>query len=241
MARTFALFGSGEFLPWAQEVDREALARATSGDGSVVVLPLASAQEGDGVFEDWAQRGIAHYEAMGVPARVSALKDRAGAFDDDLIAQLDGAAMYYFSGGNPAYLADTLRDTPFWAAIVAAVHAGAVLAGCSAGACFVGEVAPDATGSVLEREKSWYVSGLRLLPGLAFGPHWDMLDSWEAGITDFIVSNTPAEQQLVAIDEDTAMIGDGTDWVVMGNGEIRVFRGGERVAGPFGRGATFSL
>lgn len=241
MARTFALFGSGEFLPWATDVDREALDRATAGDGSVVVLPLASALEGADVFSDWAARGLSHYDAMGVPARVSALRDRAGAFDDDLVAQLDGASMFYFSGGSPAYLADTLRDTPFWAALVAAVDAGAVLAGCSAGACFVGETAPDPSGSVVGREKSWYVAGLRLLPGLSFGPHWDALDSWEPGITDFIISNTPAGQRLVAIDEDTAMIGDGTDWTVLGNGAISVFRSGERVAGPFERGEAFRL
>ena len=241
MARTYALFGSGEFLPWAMDVDRAALERARAGDGSVIVLPLASAQEGDDVFEDWAQRGVRHYEAMSVPVRVSGLKDRAGAFDDDLIAQLDGASMYYFSGGNPAYVADTLRDTPFWAAIVAAVDGGAVLAGCSAGACFVGEMAPDPSGSVMAREKSWYVTGLRMLPGLSFGPHWDMLDTWEPGITDFIVSNTPADQRLVAIDEDTAMLGDGTDWTVLGNGEISIYQAGERVAGPYERNVTFRL
>ena len=241
MARTFALFGSGEFLPWAQDVDRSALDRATAGDGSVVILPAASAQEGNEVFNDWASRGLRHYEAMGVPARVSALRDRAGAFDEDLVAQLEGASMFYFSGGNPAYLADTLRGTPFWQAIVTALDEGAVLAGCSAGACFVGETAPDPSGVVVEREKSWYVAGLRLLPGLSFGPHWDALDSWEPGLTDFIVTNTPAEQRLVAIDEDTAMIGDGTDWEVLGNGTISIFRDGERIAGPLERGALFSL
>lgn len=241
MGRTFALFGSGEFLPWAQDVDRVALERATAGDGSVVVLPLASAQEGDEVFSDWARRGLAHYEAMRVPARVSALRDRTGAFDYDLIAQLDGASMYYFSGGNPAYLADTLRDTPLWAAIVAAVEAGAVLAGCSAGACFVGETAPDPSGAVVGRDKGWYVTGLRLLPGLSFGPHWDMLDTWEPGITDFIRANTLADQHLVAIDEDTAILGDGTDWTVLGLGEVKIYQGGELTGGPFTRDAGFRL
>jgi cyanophycinase len=240
MTRTYSLFGSGEFLPWAIDVDRAALERATAGDGSVVVLPLASAQEGEGVFGDWARRGLRHYEAMGVNVRVSALQDRSGTSDDDLIAQLEGASMYYFSGGNPAYLADTLRDTPFWQTIVEAVDSGAVLAGCSAGACFIGETAPDPTRED-RSAKSWYVQGLRLLPGVSFGPHWDMLDTWQAGLTEFIASNIPSEQRLVAIDEDTAMIGDGTNWAVMGNGRVQVYAGGVRVGGPFERDAVFTL
>ena len=118
---------------------------------------------------------------------------------------------------------------------------GSVNRSFRAGACFVGEMAPDPTGSVLERQKSWYVSGLRLLPGLAFGPHWDMLDEWEPGVREFIINTTPADQRLVAMDEDTAIVGDGTDWTVLGLGEVRVFQGGELVAGPFGRDAEFSL
>jgi len=68
--RTFSVFGSGEFLPWSVEVDRYALSLATSGDGSVVVIPAASAMEGNDVFFDWARKGIAHYDSMGVESRV---------------------------------------------------------------------------------------------------------------------------------------------------------------------------
>ena len=136
--RIFSIFGSGEFLPWSVEVDRYAMALATAGDGSVVVIPAASAMEGDDVFADWARKGTTHYESMGVESRVSALKTRDDAFSEDHIAQLEGASMFYFSGGNPAYLADTLRGSPFWTAIVDAVDGGAVIAGCSAGASTTG-------------------------------------------------------------------------------------------------------
>src|SRR5207237_5626321 len=46
MARTFLLQGSGEFEPWTADVERRALAGAV-GDGSVAILPTASAPEGD--------------------------------------------------------------------------------------------------------------------------------------------------------------------------------------------------
>jgi cyanophycinase len=232
--RTFAVFGSGEFLPWAVEVDRYALSLATSGDGSVVVIPTASAMEGDGVFADWARKGTAHYDSMGVESRASALKTRADAFDDDHIAQLEGASMFYFSGGNPAYLSDTLRGSPFWAAISKAVDNGAVIAGCSAGACFLGEVAPDPGANSLNPEK-WSAEGLRIIPKTMFGPHWDMIETWIPGVQDFIQQNTPEDCRLVTLDENTAMVGDGTTWRVFGVGTVAIHRDGTS-SGPFRAG-----
>jgi len=41
-SRTFLLMGSGEFEPWSFELERAALRRA-DGDGSVAILPTASA------------------------------------------------------------------------------------------------------------------------------------------------------------------------------------------------------
>lgn len=237
--KTFAVFGSGEFTPWSEEVDRYALDRATTGDGSVVIVPAASAPEGNDVFDDWARKGVAHYESMGVPARVSALKHRADAFDDDFISQLEGASMFYFSGGNPAHLADTLRDSPFWAVVVKAVDAGAAIAGCSAGACFLGEVAPNSGSDDLNPEK-WATDGLRLLPGTSFGPHWDMLETWIPGIHEFIRTNTPEDIRLVTLDEDTAMVGDGETWRVFGAGKVTVSLDGTST-GPFRAGDTVSF
>ncbi len=236
--KTLSIYGSGEFLPWSVEVDRYALDRATNGDGSVVVIPAASAPEGDDVFADWARLGVSHYGSMEVPVRVSALKTRSGAHDEDYISQLEGASMFYFSGGNPAYLADTLRGTPFWQVILEEVGKGSVLAGCSAGACVLGELAPDSSRNSLNPEE-WASPGLGLLPGLTFGPHWNMLEVWIPGIHDFIIGNTPEDCTLVTLDEDTAMVGDGHEWKVFGQGLVQVVLDGER---PLYRaGDTFKL
>jgi cyanophycinase len=238
--RTISLFGSGEFLPWATDVDLHTLERATSGNGSVVVVPTASAPEGRGVFDKWAAKGSAHYEAMKAPVRVAALRERKDAFDEGVIAQLETASLIYFSGGNPAYLADTLRGTPFWSAVTEALDSGVAVSGCSAGACFLGEIAPDSAQE--ERStKSWYVAGLKLLPGVMVGPHWDMLDSWQPGITSFIIENTPAEHQLVGIDEDTAVVGDGSSWKVFGEGSVTLYNGGQLTSGPYRAGDSLDF
>ena len=73
-----ALLGSGEFEPWTEPVDRWLLDRAT-GDGTVLILPTASAPEGDRVFTMWADMGLAHYGRLGIASEVVPMKTREDA------------------------------------------------------------------------------------------------------------------------------------------------------------------
>ena len=130
---TFLLLGSGEFEPWSTEVESLALADAV-GDGSVAILPTASASEGHHVFERWGRMGLDHYARSGVSASVIPVKVREDAFNPEVVATVEAASMIYFSGGKPTRLADVLRDSPLLAAIRRAMDRGAVYAGCSAGA-----------------------------------------------------------------------------------------------------------
>src|SRR5919198_110441 len=234
--KVLEVMGSGEFLPWSEEVDRYSLSRA-SGDGSVVILPMASAPEGDEVFDRWAGMGLEHFKRMGIHARVLPLKTREDAHLDVLVEELASPSMIFFSGGNPAYLATTLKGTPFWVAVLEAVGRGAALAGCSAGACMLGEVAPDSTAQTLE-EISWQ-PGLGLVPKVVFGPHWNMLESFMPGLQKYILSVVPSDCVFIGVDENTAMAGDGEDWQVFGDSEIHVRWDGE--SWNFRAGDTFDL
>ena len=164
---TFLLLGSGEFEPWSTDVERLALAEAV-GDGSVVILPTASASEGDAVFDRWGRMGLEHYEAAGVAAELLAVKTREDAFREDLAARAEAASMIYFSGGKPSKLADVLRDSPLLASIRRAMDRGAVYAGCSAGA-MVASRERNAEG----RGGTSWLFGLGLVPNVSFGVHWD--------------------------------------------------------------------
>ena len=70
-----------------------------------------------------------------------------------------------------------------------------------------------------------------------FGPHWDALDSFRPGLTEFFVGSVPPGETLVGIDENTAIVGDGRAWEVVGRSGAHVMRDGEwnhRTAGdPF--------
>lgn len=233
------LLGAGEFEPWAEEVDRWLLERARTGDGRVLVLPTAAAAEGDDVFDTWAEMGLAHYRRLGAPAEVVPLKTREDAERADLAARLETASMAFFSGGNPAYLADVLEGSAFWKALVAALDRGLAYAGCSAGVAHLGDVAPDTTVEELS-ERIFRRPGLRLFPGWLFGLHWDALDEYRPGLRDFICGWLPAGARMLAIDERTAVVGDGATWRVMGAGRAsllddgawREFRAGESFAAP---------
>ncbi len=220
MKPAFALLGSGEFEPWSEEVDRWMLARVARPEGPVLILPAASAPEGDEVFTMWADMGLRHFEDLGLPAEVVPMKTRDDASRSGFVDRLDEASFVYFSGGNPAYLAGLLRDTPIWVAVLAGLERGLGYAGCSAGIAALGELAPDS--SRRDFSDDIWQPGLELFPKVHFGPHWDMLDTYIPGLQAIIVAAVPEDRPLFAVDERTAAVGDGTDWSVLGLGKVHL-------------------
>ena len=222
---SIALLGSGEFEPWTEDVDRWLLDRAT-GDGSVLILPAASAPEGDKVFDNWGSMGLTHYGRLGIPAEVVPLKTREDAERPELAERLATASMAYFSGGNPAYLAGVLLGTPFWSELLGAMARGMAYTGCSAGIASLGEVAVDSAVRDFTSSELWK-PGLRLFPRLQFGPHWDALDTYAPGLRRMFISSVPEEWRLFAVDEHTAVMGNGTSWRVVGAGGAHLRDSGE--------------
>ncbi|HEY3210037.1 MAG TPA: Type 1 glutamine amidotransferase-like domain-containing protein [Actinomycetota bacterium] len=216
MTSLMGLLGSGEFEPWTEEVDRWLLDRA-SGDGSVLILPLASAPEGDDVFDRWANMGLLHYESLDIPAEVLPLKTKEDAQKPDLAAKLDTASVAYFSGGNPAYLAAVLSGSRFWSELLRAMDRGLAYVGCSAGVACLGDLVPDSTVLDFTSPDLWK-PGLGLFPKLFLGPHWDALNAYVPGLQELFVAAVPPGHRLLAVDERTAVVGDGTKWRVMGKG-----------------------
>src|SRR5215470_3938668 len=99
-----------------------------------VQLPTAAAPEGERSLRRWLDLGAAQARRLGVEQVPVVVRDRAEAGSGDLAALISGAGLIYLSGGSPTFLAQTLRGTAVWEAILAAWRSGAALAGCSAGA-----------------------------------------------------------------------------------------------------------
>lgn len=234
----YGLLGSGEFEPWSAEVDRVLLERA-SGDGRVLILPAASAKEGDQVFDGWGSKGLAHFESLGIPAEIVPIRSREDAGRAELVAKLQGASVAYFSGGNPAFLSSVLAGTPFWDALLHAMGRGLAYIGCSAGVACLGDKAPDS--AALRFDDGLWQPGLGVFHGAWFGPHWDAIDSYVPGLSSFIVSSVPQGDTLFAIDERTAAVGDGTHWSVMGVAGVHIYRDGVWADHPTGSEFTYEL
>ncbi len=217
---TWAFLGSGEFEPWHDEVDRRLV-----GDrpGPVLVAPTASAHEGEASFDSWAAKGLEHYERLGIEARLLPLRTREDAARDEVVAALDDAALVFFSGGNPWRLAEAVRGTPFWDRLTERLNDGLAYAGCSAGVACLTERTFDSDTDDMEQI---FKPGIGRFRDLLFGPHWDMIDMWVPGATDFITGSVVSGQTLIGIDERTAMVGDGTDWEVLGVAGVHVLRDG---------------
>jgi cyanophycinase len=233
------LLGSGEFEPWAEEADRWLLQQAKTGDGRVLVLPTASAPEGDDIFNGWVEMARAHYDGLGIKAEIIPLKTRDDANDPAIVARLDQASMAFFSGGNPAYLAATLAGTEFWKTLVGAMARGLAYGGCSAGIACLGPMAPDSSLGVLTA--AIWKPGLALFPDVYLGPHWDAIESFLPGATEFFVASVPKGERLLAVDERTAVLGDGTGWHVVGSGSAHLLAEGEWQTYPHGESFTANL
>ncbi len=228
--------GSGEFDPWSEPIERWLLARSRNPDGPVLVSPAAAAHEGEGIFDMWANKGLEHYRSLGIAAEVLPLKTREDASDDGLARRLDDASMIFFSGGNPARLAAILDGTPFWRALTRAMRTGLPYAGCSAGVACLTETTYDS--DTTDTDSIW-APGLGHLRDALFGPHWDIVDTWVAGATEFIVASVRPGQAFVGLDEETAIVGDGERWEVIGRSKVHVLRDGAWAR--FVDGDTFEL
>jgi cyanophycinase len=205
-----ALVGSGEFLPAMEAVDAGLLAGRAA---RAVFLPTAAGQEGPERVDYWLRLGADHYRRLGVEPVPLAVLDRRGASDEANASRVAGAGLVYLSGGNPGYLADTLRDTPVLDAIVAAWRAGAALAGCSAGACALTDVAGDIrTGEVRP--------GLGLVPGLVVLPHFDRIERWRSSVVAERQAALAPGQTLIGVDEDTALVRRDGGWRVEGRQRV---------------------
>jgi cyanophycinase len=215
-----ALVGSGEFLPQMQDVDRWLL---NGRPQRAAFLPTAAGQEGRRSVQRWIDMGTAHYEHLGleaVPVPVVTIRD---ANDPALAALLNDVGLIYLSGGNPGYLADTLRGSLVWTAIVSAWRSGSALAGCSAGAGALTRHAPNM------RTQNPDTAGLGAVPHLAVIPHFDKMARWDPQAVDRMTTRLDVGVHLVGIDEDTALVGGPTEWVVMGRQSVHILSGQRKI------------
>ncbi len=209
---TVALVGAGEYLEGMLPVDKKLLERV-NGTQRVVVLPTASAPDGEGVPERWARMGVEHFAQLGVSAEPVMLLNRTDADNAEISSHISESNFIYFSGGKPRFLLETLQGTRSWQAILDVFAAGGIIAGCSAGAMVLG-------GVVFDFPQIWRtIPALGLVPGIAIIPHFDELPALMVGT----ITRGKRKSTIVGIDGTTALVGSGHQWIVHGRGSVTVF------------------
>ena len=179
-----ALVGSGEYLAVMAGVEG---ALIEGRPPRYVQIPTAAAPEGADRLQYWLDLGAAQAERLGVEQVPVVVRDRDEAGSADLAALIDGAGLVYLSGGNPQFLARTLRGTRVWAAIEAAWRSGAALAGCSAGAIALTDWVPAVRTPARAPEP-----GLGVLPWLRVLPHFDRMRSWAPDLAARAAAGAPS-------------------------------------------------
>jgi cyanophycinase len=211
------LEGGAEFGGRMRDPDLRAVELAGGFEVPLRILPTAAAPDHNHV--NAGNNGIRWFQGLGArDVQSLPLIDKESANDEEIANSLRNAKLIYMLGGFTHYLAQTLKDSLAWGAVMDAYRNGAVIAGSSAGAMVMCEFYFDpGSGNVLE--------GLKLVPNSLVLPHHNTFGkSWAPRLSMQLPDGT-----LIGIDEQTGMIDEGDDntWTVYGRGGVTLYRDGQ--------------
>ena len=180
-----------------------------------IQIPTAAGRESADRLEYWRTLGAEQGRRIGVETTFLPVLNREHADDAQLAAQIQDVALVYMSGGDPRYLAESLRGTRVGAAIEAHWRSGGALAGCSAGAMVMGTHVPS-----FRLHFGSPQLGLNLTPGIQVLPHFNR-------IFELAFKGASGEGVLLGIEDLTALVKmSGSDqWRVEGQGAVHILSG----------------
>ena len=234
---SLALVGSGEYLPQMKEFEQSLIndGLANNKKPIYIQIPTAAARESENRINYWRSLGEVAAKSLGVTQSFLPILTRDDANNLQLLKNVDDAALIYLSGGDPHYLAETLRDTLLWDLILKNWQSGGSLAGCSAGAMAFSGYVPHFR---LSRAKP--TQGFGLLKEVRVIPHFDKFFKWIPDSAAKHLLDLPGDSTLIGIDEDTAVVRRANqDWQVWGKGKLHLLKG--QTPGQFGAGEFVKL
>ena len=213
-----ALVGGDEFKPGNEEQDK--LLVTSASNGPAYVVPTAAARQGPAEAVDHAR---SWFGSLGLGLEELPVLKASDAKSKELADRARAGGFFYLVGGDPGLVAQVLRDSRVWDAIVEAWLGGASLAGSSAGAMALCEHTliraawPD-------RSNRRPTDALGLVPGVAVLPHFETfghrwIDSARRELPDVT---------LLGIDERSAAVWSDGSWHAAGPGSVTVIKGEQR-------------
>ena len=230
------LVGSGEYLPVMKEVDRYLLESLglNGRKPRVACLATAAGQEGNSSVNRWLNMGVRHFTDLGADVEPVRIIDRGTANDPCWEPMLENADLIYFSGGDPSYLYETMKESLAWSAARRAWERGAIYAGCSAGAMILGKRIPSFRLAGTQ-------GGFGLVPATCIVPHFDAIPGvWRPFIFG-LQRQLKEGERMIGVDEDTALVGRlNGEWIVKGKSNVHVFTHGGKISYTNGQTLTFN-
>ena len=185
----------------------------------VVCLPTAAGREGDASVNRWSNMGVEHFTQLGADVQALPVIDSTSANDLNHAAIIEEADLIYFSGGDPRYLHQTMKNSLAWQAAQKAWTRGAAYAGCSAGAMILGKEIPDFRAMGMRS-----IPTFGLVPFAFVMPHFDAIPLFGKPLISTLSKRLKDGETMVGIDENTAIIGKlNESWTVMGRAKAHVF------------------
>jgi cyanophycinase len=226
VAGMLALVGSGEYLPAMLPLEAQLFEAgiAAGKQPKFVQLATAAGQEGYASLSRWQELGEQQAERIGASAQFVEIFNRDDAQKPELASLISDAALIYLSGGDPAYLAQSLIGTAAFIEIERSWRSGSSLAGCSAGAMALAGQVPNPFKLTASA-----TPGLGIAPNLKVLPHFDRYFGWiPTPMAKFLGKANPGILS-VGIDENTALVsaGDPNVWSVWGFGSVQLLNGSE--------------
>jgi cyanophycinase len=190
-------------------------------DGGRLVLATVASHEPEGYFEAYQTA----FADLGVTDLVELyVGERAETIDPEKLRMFEGAAGVFFSGGDQLRISSQIGDTPVEQRIREIHERGGLIAGTSAGASVMSEtmLVKGTSG------ESHRIGDLHMAPGLGLVRN-AIIDQHFAERGRFgrllgAVAHNPRELGI-GIDEDTALVVEGSRFEVIGSGCVSVVDG----------------
>ena len=216
MERRILLVGGEEFRASGAGMDGYILRLTGKSNPRVAIVPTAAAFENPGVA---AANGVRHFAGLGASAFSVDVVRREDAENPRVVAQLDGADVIYFTGGNPEHLHSVLAASPLLEAVAAACDGGAIWAGSSAGAMVL--------GSVMRRPSSGspVSPALNIVPDVMVLPHHERSDPH--AVTGQLAGSATFGLTVLGIDGGSGVLLDPDGATALGAGNVTVYRSGQ--------------
>ena len=215
---SLVIIGGHEDREGRKTILREVARRV--GKGRLAIMTVAS-HNPNGYYEQY-QRAFGD---LGLTDLCEVyLENRGEASKEEIVRLLDGATGVFFSGGDQLRITSQIGDTPLMSRVQEIYEAGGVIAGTSAGASAMCETML-VRGSNQESHRIGDIqmaAGLGLIHDVIIDQHF--AERGRMGRLLGCVAQNP-RMLGIGIDEDTAIVVDGSEFRVIGNGAVSVVDG----------------